>query len=460
MLVTARDHDAMLLHLEEAMAELRLHGLKLNMKKCKFRFQQINWLGFKISGKGVQPDSSKVEHVRRMTPPTNVSEIKSQLAFFQFNSPMVEKIQWTMQPLQALTSPHSNWRSVVRSGPLPEKAMQAWLELKRILLSEPCIAWPDTCLHFQMFADAKAENATDRGGIAAILTQHQGSVTRPISYFSRQLRDSEQRYSAFAAELLAVANGLQHWESLLKGASITVFTDHLPVVHNSTRATTTMNHLIEKILSVDAQLVHIMGPDNQIADYVSRNLTSGDKAQVEQYLKRKVIPEDMIVAHMARAAHKQNQVGSASVFAAKVPPILSPASIKHWQQEQGTDTLCQHVKAFVIHKRVPSNHYYARIVRLYGHKSILGEDTLLYLIDGRDKQVFAKRVWVPQTMRILILADSHGSSLGGHWVQKSWYKVFSPVIFGQLPPMQKHSSATAQIVTSMLTIRPLEPGFH
>ena len=97
-----------------------------------------------------------------------------------------------------------------------------------------------------------------------------------------------------------------------------------------------MNHLIEKIQSVDAKLVHIMGPDNTIADYVSRHLTSGDKAQVEQYLKRKVIPEDIIVAHMARAAHKQNQVGSASVFAAKVPPILSPASIKHWQQELHT----------------------------------------------------------------------------------------------------------------------------
>ena len=79
------------------------------------------------------------------------------------------------------------------------------------------------------------------------------------------------------------------------------------------------------------------------------------------------------------------------------------------------DTLCQHVKAFVIHKRVPSNPYYARIVKLYGHKSILGEDTLLYLIDGRDKQVFAKRLWVPQTMRILILANLYGSSLGGHW---------------------------------------------
>ena len=47
-----------------------------------------------------------------------------------------------------------------------------------------------------MFADAKAGNATDRGGIAAVLTQIQNSVTRPISYFSRQLRDSEQRYSA------------------------------------------------------------------------------------------------------------------------------------------------------------------------------------------------------------------------------------------------------------------------
>ena len=38
-----------------------------------------------------------------------------------------------------------------------------------------------------------------------------------------------------------------------------------------------MNHLIEKILSLDTQLVHIMGPENQIADYVSRHLTSEDK---------------------------------------------------------------------------------------------------------------------------------------------------------------------------------------
>ena len=53
-------------------------------------------------------------------------------------------------------------------------------------------------------------------------------------------------------ELLAVASGLQNREPLLKGASIKAFTDHLPVVHNSTGATATMNHLIEKILLVDA----------------------------------------------------------------------------------------------------------------------------------------------------------------------------------------------------------------
>lgn len=125
-----------------------------------------------------------------------------------------------------------------------------------------------------MFADAKVGNATDRGGITADLTQIQNGVTRPISYFSRQLQGSEQRYSAFAAELLAVASRLQHWEPLLKGASITAFTDHLSVVHNSTRATATMNHLIEKVLLVDSQVVHIMGHENKIADYVSRHLTS------------------------------------------------------------------------------------------------------------------------------------------------------------------------------------------
>ena len=80
-------------------------------------------------------------------------------------------------------------------------------------------------------------------------------------------------YNSFNSELLAISAGLQHWRQLLVGAQLTVFTDHRPAIHHLTkRQLKTMSALCYKITSFDCDIQHIVGEENFIADYLSRNI--------------------------------------------------------------------------------------------------------------------------------------------------------------------------------------------
>lgn len=117
-----------------------------------------------------------------------------------------------------------------------------------------------------MFCDATFGTTDNPSGIGAVLTQNFDGVTKPIGYFSRRLHNHEMRYTIFNAEMCSVEYALQHWEPLLKGAELVVFTDHLPLQKHSTREAKTMTQLLQKILLFDCQLIHLMGAENKIAD--------------------------------------------------------------------------------------------------------------------------------------------------------------------------------------------------
>ena len=63
--------------------------------------------------------------------------------------------------------------------------------------------------------------------------QDQGNGLQPLAFLSRQLKPTEQRYSAYERELAAVAYCLQSWRHYLEGCpgGVTVVTDHQPLTH-------------------------------------------------------------------------------------------------------------------------------------------------------------------------------------------------------------------------------------
>lgn len=50
--------------------------LKLNKEKCKFRQDQLHFLGQVIDKSGVRPDPDKVKAIRKLPPPQNVQDLK------------------------------------------------------------------------------------------------------------------------------------------------------------------------------------------------------------------------------------------------------------------------------------------------------------------------------------------------------------------------------------------------
>ena len=272
ILVISSTLEEMLQLMYDICAELRYHGLKANPQKLFLALKKIKYLGYQLSNEGITPDDAKLDKLRALEPPKSAKEIESVLPFLQFNSQCIEHFQILAAPLAELTKQTSKWKSTTRHGDLPPAALEAFLQIKAMLLEKPLVAFPNTSLPFCMFADATLGTTDNPGGIGAVLTQNFNGVTKPIGYYSRRLRNHELRYTIFNCEMAAVVYALEHWQPLLKGSDLVIFTDHLPLQKHSTRDAKTMSQLLQKILLFDCKITHLMGADNRVADYLSRSL--------------------------------------------------------------------------------------------------------------------------------------------------------------------------------------------
>ena len=125
-------------------------------------------------------------------------------------------------------------------------------------------------------------------GIGACLEQHTERGWQPISFFSKKLKKSEQKYSTFDRELLALYEAVRHFRYFLEGRNCIMFTDHQPLVKSlhkqsdpwSTRQQRHLSYISEH--STDIR--HIAGKHNIIADYLSRSPISDTCNQVSMGL--------------------------------------------------------------------------------------------------------------------------------------------------------------------------------
>ena len=58
--------------------------MKLKPEKCSFMLTEVEYLGHKISAKGLQPTNQKVRAITEAPRPTNVSQLKSFLGMLNY----------------------------------------------------------------------------------------------------------------------------------------------------------------------------------------------------------------------------------------------------------------------------------------------------------------------------------------------------------------------------------------
>lgn len=137
-------------------------GLKFSPPKCHFGYSSLKLLGRVVGREGLSIERSRAQAVIDMKEPTNMKELYTAIGMFGSYRVFIHKFAIIAAPLTSITtgnkfrnpdgSLNRDWQS--RQIQWGEPQRQAYKELKRIIASEPVLAFPDFKLRFYLYIDA------------------------------------------------------------------------------------------------------------------------------------------------------------------------------------------------------------------------------------------------------------------------------------------------------------------
>ncbi len=266
LLIHSDTHERHLQILEQELDRLQQNHLKINLEKCIFSNKEVSYLGFTLTPEGIKPSKNKLKAIQTAKAPADVKTIRSFVGLCNFFWTHIKDFAVIAAPLFRLTRKDSGYKG----GPLPEAAMDAFINLRKQLISEPVMAFPRIDHQYALITDVATGMADIPGGLGAILTQvDKDGKFYAISFASRQLKDHENNYSPFLLEAAAAVWGMDHFNEYLKGKKFILYTNHKPLEKLGHLHSKTMNQFQTALLEHDFIIQYKKGSDMP-ADYLSR----------------------------------------------------------------------------------------------------------------------------------------------------------------------------------------------
>ncbi len=183
---------------------LQKNDLYLNINKCQFERQEVNYLRVCIGGKQIKMEEAKVEWVRDWKPSRNVTKVRHFLGFTGYYCYFIKGYSQIAQPLLDLTKKSTEWH-------WKESQQQAFKELKNKMCSRPVLTHPDPNKMFYLQTDISMQE------VGAVLTQEAEGMKKqkPIAYFSGTFTPTKENYNIYEKEFLAVLKALENWRAHL-----------------------------------------------------------------------------------------------------------------------------------------------------------------------------------------------------------------------------------------------------
>ena len=240
---------------------LSLNGLVINVKKCLFGQQSIQFLGHFVSYSGIKPLTEKVRAITEFPNPTDKKSLERFLGMMNFYHRFLPQIANHLTPLtEALKgkTKQLSWTSHCQT---------AFQLAKSTLANAVMLHHPDHKAPTKLSVDAS------NSAIGAELSQQFQGVWKPIAFFSRKLSPTQSRYSTFDRELLAMHSAVKHFRYFVEGRIFFIVTDHKPLIHTMASATDRsprQERQLSYIAEFTTDIRYIKGIDNVVPDTLSR----------------------------------------------------------------------------------------------------------------------------------------------------------------------------------------------
>ncbi len=140
---------------------LQQNHLKIDLEKCIFGNKEVSYLGFTLTPEGIKPGKNKLKAIQTAKAPADVKMIRSFVGLCNFFRTHIKDFAVIAAPLFRLTQKDSGYKG----GPLPEAAMDAFINLRKQLISEPVMAFPRIDRQYTLITDAAMVRANMPGGL-------------------------------------------------------------------------------------------------------------------------------------------------------------------------------------------------------------------------------------------------------------------------------------------------------
>lgn len=272
-------------NLKEVFAKLREAGLKINLSKCSFFQNEIQFLGHTITKDGLKKNNDKITAIVDAPTPKTTTQIKSFAGMVNYYSKFVPRLSILMRPMYNLLKKNTRFEWTTECD-------QVFNEIKKIISSEEILTHFNPQLPLILTTDASND------GIAAVLSHEMGDKQKkPIIFISRTLNQAERNYAVVDKEALSIYWAVKKLAYYLTGNNFTIETDHKPLTalfdlnkRISASASGRMQRWVLFLSGFSYTVKYIKGQENNVADMLSRHpledthVTDNEDDVNEQYL--------------------------------------------------------------------------------------------------------------------------------------------------------------------------------
>ena len=216
-------------HLHMVLKKLREHKLFDKLSKCEFFKKELEFLGHRVSARGISVLEDKVKALWEWPTPRDKTEVWSFLGLGNYYRRFVPRFSELAKPMTDLTKKDAPFR------------------------------WTSECEG----AFVVQTDASDFA-LGGVIMQDFGSGLQPIAYESRKLRGAELNYSTYDKEMLGIVHCCKMWRHYLAGAPFRVLTDHQTLKHITTQLSLSRRQLLylEELRDFSFEVEYIKGKTN------------------------------------------------------------------------------------------------------------------------------------------------------------------------------------------------------
>lgn len=184
-------------HLRQVFLICRKYGISLNPKKSLFGLEEGKLLGHIISKDGIRINLDRIQAILQVPHPRNIKELQAFLGKINFLRIFIPNLAELIRLLNNMLRKDSKVK-------LTMQEKQAFEDIKRALTNTPVLTSPKFDRDFIFFSFASEHTV-----VVVLLKKDNQGCEKPISFFSKALRDAPLKYQIMEEQAYALVKAIK-----------------------------------------------------------------------------------------------------------------------------------------------------------------------------------------------------------------------------------------------------------